>query len=188
MRARRAERTTILTLAAIVLLQACGGAPPASAQQTAAGPAPAAEPSGLGEAIDRDVARIREATAPFHDLDEAVKAGYPRNVAGCMDNPPQGAMGYHHQNAELLDASLELERPEILVYERMADGDYELTGVEYVVPFSTHPPEAEPPTIMGQALKPAPGLRIWYLHVWVWRPNPSGLFADWNPDVACPGP
>ena len=38
---------------------------------------------------------------------------------------------------------------------------------------------------MGQKLKPAPSLGIWYRHVWVWRENPSGLFADWNPLVKC---
>jgi hypothetical protein len=38
---------------------------------------------------------------------------------------------------------------------------------------------------MGQNLKPAPSLKLWYLHVWVWQENPSGVFADWNPDVKC---
>jgi hypothetical protein len=23
------------------------------------------------------------------------------------------------------------------------------------------------------------------LHVWAWRHNPAGMFADWNPNVAC---
>jgi hypothetical protein len=23
------------------------------------------------------------------------------------------------------------------------------------------------------------------LHVWAWRPNPSGVFADWNTKVSC---
>jgi hypothetical protein len=26
---------------------------------------------------------------------------------------------------------------------------------------------------------------IYELHVWAWRPNRSGAFADWNPDVSC---
>ena len=38
---------------------------------------------------------------------------------------------------------------------------------------------------MGQDLKRADSLGIWYLHVWNWTANPSGLFADWNPDVQC---
>ena len=32
-------------------------------------------------------------------------------------------------------------------------------------------------------LNPALG---WYVaHAWVWMDNPSGVFADWNPDVDC---
>ena len=26
----------------------------------------------------------------------------------------------------------------------------------------------------------------WDLHAWVWQPNPSGMFAEWNPKVQCP--
>lgn len=142
--------------------------------------------TGLGEEIDRHVARVREATAAFRSLDEAVAAGYARHVRSCLANPPHGAMGYHHQNTALLDDRIELERPEILVYERLPDGEYRLNGVEYIVPFSVWPADAaEPPRVMGQDLKPAPGLRLWYLHVWIWLENPSGLFADWNPRVEC---
>jgi hypothetical protein len=24
------------------------------------------------------------------------------------------------------------------------------------------------------------------VHAWIWRHNPSGMFADWNPNVKCP--
>lgn len=135
--------------------------------------------------IARDVERIRSATAAFKSLDAAVAAGYSRNGGGCVQNQPHGAMGYHHVNASLLDDSIEIERPEMLVYERLPDGSLRLNGVEYIVPFSARPATAEPPTVMGQPLKPEPRLDIWYRHVWVWLDNPSGLFADWNPDVRC---
>lgn len=141
--------------------------------------------TGLGETIDRDVARVREATASFKSLDAAVKKGYARDVPVCLASPPEGGMGYHHQNDDLLDDRIELERPEILVYERLPDGEYRFNGVEYVVPFSVWPMDRTPPRIMGRDLKPAPQLKIWYLHVWVWLENPSGLFADWNPRVQC---
>jgi hypothetical protein len=26
---------------------------------------------------------------------------------------------------------------------------------------------------------------FWALHVWAWRRNPAGLFADWNPNLEC---
>jgi hypothetical protein len=148
-------------------------------------PAAKTQTTGFGEAIDRDVERIRAATAAFKALDSAVAAGYSRNGGGCVANPPQGAMGYHHVNESLLDDRIEVERPELLVYERLPDGEYRLNGVEYIVPFSVRPPTAEPPTVMGQPLKPEPRLDLWYHHVWVWRENPSGLFADWNPLVKC---
>ena len=140
---------------------------------------------GSTGSVDRDVARIRAATEVFKSLDAAVGAGYERNAGQCIQHQPHGAMGYHHQNRSLLDDRLEMERPEILVYERLPGGEYRLNGVEYIVPFSVRPPTASAPTIMGQSLKPAPSLKLWYLHVWVWTENPSGLFADWNPLVKC---
>ncbi|MCI0434613.1 MAG: hypothetical protein L0271_13380 [Gemmatimonadetes bacterium] len=135
---------------------------------------------------DRDVARIRSATAAFKSLDRAVAAGYDRDVVQCVRHPQLGTMGYHHQNNALLDRRIELEHPEMLVYERLPDGAYRLNGVEYIVPFSVWPQSDPPPVAMGQKLKPAPSLSLWYLHVWVWLENPSGLFADWHPEVRCP--
>jgi hypothetical protein len=135
--------------------------------------------------VDRDTARARAATAAFRNLDAAVAAGYARTVARCIAHPEHGAMGYHHSNGSLMDDNVEVERPEILVYSRLAGGEYVLNGVEYIVPFTARPRDARPPRVMGQALKPSDALGLWYLHVWVWKPNPSGLFADWNPTVTC---
>jgi hypothetical protein len=153
---------------------------PPRAGMAAGAPAPPAA-SPLIEAIER----VRRATAAFHAIDEAVKAGYPAAVAQCVSHPQAGAMGFHHLNRGLLDGRIEPERPEILLYSREADGRYVLNGVEYVVPYSAHPPEAAPPTALGQPLTRSDGLSIWYLHVWIWKDNPSGMFADWNPLVSC---
>jgi hypothetical protein len=140
-------------------------------------------PSGLGEAIDQDVARARAATARFRTEDAAVAAGYPA-ATHCVENQPAGAMGLHYQNEALLDTTLDVERPEILVYEKLADGRVKLNGVEYLVPIAAWTRD-EPPTLMGQPLKRAERLGVWYLHAWIWERNPSGLFADWNPRVKC---
>jgi hypothetical protein len=137
-----------------------------------------------GPEVADAVEQIRRATAHFQDLELAVAAGYSRDGGACLEHPPEGAMGYHHMNRAWMDDVLELERPEILNFERSADGGYELTGVEYIVPRSAWT-ASEPPSILGQELRTAPGMDIWYLHVWVWRENPNGLFADWNPSVAC---
>jgi hypothetical protein len=44
---------------------------------------------------------------------------------------------------------------------------------------------SEPPELFGQHFHRNEAFGIWALHVWVWRNNPSGLFADWNPRVSC---
>jgi hypothetical protein len=156
----------------------------ASAQMPQPETAPGILPSGFGEAVDRDVARLRAATAPFKSLDKAVAAGYAAQVKDCIQHQPHGAMGYHHNNKSLMDATLDVEKPEVLVYEKLADGTYRLNGVEYLVPIPAWKSD-EPPTIMGQKLKKAENLGIWYLHVWNWQASPSGLFSDWNPRVKC---
>ena len=140
-------------------------------------------PSGLGDAIDRDVAKIREATAKFQTSKAAEAAGY-KLATGCVQHQPAGAMGYHFNNEALFDATLDVEHPEVLVYEKRPDGTFQLNGVEFYVPASAWT-SAEPPRIMGQALQTAPGLGFWFLHVWVWKRSPSGLFSVWNPDVKC---
>ena len=134
---------------------------------------------------DRDLERIRNATAAFKSLDAAVAAGYQRNVPQCIAHPTLGGMGYHHTNDALLDDKLDLDHPEILVYEKTATGEYKLNGVEFYVPYSAHPRDAAPPVIMGQPLTPFDPGKFWYRHVWVWTDNPSGVFADWDPDVKC---
>ena len=59
--------------------------------------APGIIPTGFGESVDRDVARVRAATAPFKVAEKAIAAGYPRHT-DCVENQPQGAMGFHFQN------------------------------------------------------------------------------------------
>ena len=172
--------TAVATLLIVISACLCG-----AAAQTRAVASQAREvlPSGLGEAVDRDVAKVREVTARFKVAEAAEAAGYKR-VTDCVENQPAGAMGYHFQNNALLDTTLDLEHPEVLVYEKKPDGAYKLNGVEFLVPISAWT-AADPPRIMGQALKKADRLGIWYLHVWTWEPSPSGVFADWNPNVRC---
>ena len=149
---------------------------------------PHADPSGatgMSASQEQDLARVRASTKSFRSLETAGAAGYERVVQRCIAHVHHGAMGYHHTNAGLLDDVLEVERPEILVYERTSDGSYVLNGVEYIVPYAARPRDAEPPVIMGQELKRADGLSLWYLHVWIWSGNARGLFDDWNPEVEC---
>jgi hypothetical protein len=141
-------------------------------------------PSGFGAEVDRDVERVRKATAAFRSAERAIASGY-RSTDHCVEKPPEGAMGYHFDNRALRDGVLDVEKPEVLVYEKRPDGTFKLNGVEYIVPFGSWT-RSEPPTIMGQPLKRAESLGFWYLHVWNWEHSPTGLFADWNPRVKCP--
>src|SRR5690606_19045883 len=96
------------------------------------GDAAGIQPNGFGETVDRDVEALRKATARFRDAAEAVRAGYPA-VTECIAHPEHGAMGLHYTHPGLTDTTLEVERPEVLVYERLDDGTLKLNGVEYIV-------------------------------------------------------
>ena len=183
-------RAKALALGVMVVALVSGGAAQTSAKMgegkmggTKIGETRAVLPSGLGEAVDRDIMTIRNATAKFKSTEAAEAAGY-KLATGCVEHQPAGAMGYHFNNEGLFDATLDLEHPEVLVYEKRPDGTFQLNGVEFYVPTSAWK-SAEPPRIMGQNLQTAPGLGFWFLHVWVWKADPSGLFAMWNPDVKC---
>jgi hypothetical protein len=154
-----------------------------SALSVAADKVPGILPSGFGDAVDRDVKTVRDATAPFHSVDKAAAAGYTQET-DCVAKPPEGGMGYHFTKRELRDATLEVAKPEVLVYEKRADGSFKLNGVEYIVPIDAWK-SSEPPSVMGQKMKRFDRAGIWYLHVWIWEQSPSGIFADWNPRVKC---
>jgi hypothetical protein len=149
-------------------------------------PRPESFTRGFGADVVGGFARVRAATARFVILDSAVVAGYQREVAECFADAHHGAMGFHHVNRSLIDDRLELERPEILLYERRPDGRYVLNGVEFILPYRFWPRDSVAPTLMGLPLQQENQRNYWYAHMWVWALNPSGLFADWNPNVKCP--
>ena len=131
--------------------------------------------------------QLRAATSAYKQLDAAVAAGYPRTVAGCVVDPHHGAMGYHHVNRAYVDGTLDIAKPQILLYERMPDSSYKLNGVEFIVPYRFWSRDSVAPVLMGQKLHHENNLKYWYLHVWAWTNNTDGVFANMNPDVHCPG-
>lgn len=170
-------RARVLTTAAGVALAACARSPKS--------PTPGMSYRVTPE-VSSDLTRLRAATKSFHSIDSAAAAGYARTVAACLVHEHHGAMGYHHSNPKLADATVDVEHPEILLYERMPNGDYRLNGVEFIVPYRAWPRDSVAPTLMGQRLKHEDNLNIWYLHVWAWSDNADGVFADFNPSVRCP--
>ena len=155
-----------------------------------------------GSRRGRDLAAARAATAPFHRVDTAQRAGYGRLPSGaplheCIDedvdlDDTDGApgMGIHWINGGLLDGTVRADSPEVLVYEPQADGTLDLVAVEYVV-FDSDWAGPGTPELFGRPFHhvTAPnryGLPSFYaLHAWVWERNPAGLFEDMNPSVTC---
>ena len=145
-------------------------------------------------------AAARAATAAFHDPAAAQAAGYSVIVADlagltCIADPAgAGAMGVHYLNPALLDGSVSATTPELLVYAPGSQGQLRLVALEYLVlkadwDAAHGGPGATPPSLFGQAFDLTLagnryGLPDFYsLHAWVWDPNPSGMFAHWNPRV-----
>ena len=145
--------------------------------------------SGFPSAVQRDVETLRNATSKFHDLAAAEAAGYPTKLPRCVADSTMGGMGYHMVYRQLFDEKLEIEHPEMLIYAPVDGGKLEFVGVEYAVPFRSLPATSKPPRLFGQELrKYDEPLNYWAIHVWAWRKNAAGLFADWNPSVTCSVP
>jgi hypothetical protein len=150
-------------------------------------------------ALQDDLAQVRRVTARFHDLDAALEAGYElgwvngsgnRIITGCVAHPTAGAMGYHYFNKELMDdLAVDVLKPEVLVYASGPNGQRKLVAVEWVArgPNSNPPGVSEPPTVLGMHMHIlVPAVGFYLMHAWVWKPNPAGMFADFNPEVTCP--
>jgi len=133
--------------------------------------------------MNRKLADLRRSTANFHNVDKAEAAGY--SVDGpCIYHSELGGMGYHYEKPALMDGSINLLEPEVLVYEPKPNGHLRLVAVEYIVPFDEWT-EEDPPSLLGQDYLPNEEGGFYALHVWIWRQNPSGMFFDWNPKVSC---
>jgi hypothetical protein len=125
----------------------------------------------------------------------------PPTESGSM--PTMGAMGVHYVKGDLVkDPAIDAMHPEALVYAPDRHGGLHLAALEYVViksDWDAHNSLAgapswvkpAPPNLFGQEFNftDAPnryGLPPFYsLHAWVWKDNPAGAFAMWNPSVHC---
>ena len=124
------------------------------------------------------------------DPNVALADGYAP-ATPCVSGPNSGAMGVHLINGTLLGKELDAETPEALIYEPYPDGRMRLVGVEFIT-FASDWVDTVP-VLDGHLLHyvGAPnryGIPAFYeIHVWAWRNNPDGSFADWNPRVTCAG-
>lgn len=132
----------------------------------------AAAPGAPGAQTNKALAQIRQATHQYHDVDTAIEAGY------AVDEHCVPEMGHHYVNGSLVDAAVNPEHPEAVLYAPTDDG-LELVAVEYL---STDP-DAE---LFGEHFHETPIPGVYGLHVWAWRGNPEGVFAPFNASVTCP--
>lgn len=181
------------TLAVLSLL---GGLALSACDATESPSSPADDPVAvLGHGQPRsaasaaDLAAARAATAHVQRFENAAPAGWDFPIPGCKEHPELGGMGFHFGNFEFyMNGEVDPAQPEILLYEPQANGELRLVAVEYVIPFFAwdgDPAVDDPPVIFGQEMKRVDEQGEWQLHVWIWKHNPSGMFADWNPRVSC---
>jgi hypothetical protein len=145
------------------------------------------------------LSKVRHVTAKYQNVGIAQSAGYAllvdKDGIACIDMPGMGTMGVHYVKGDLVgDGKVDALRPEAVVYEPVGDGRLRLVAVEYVVfkaDWDAH--HHRKPRLFGQrfdtTLSPNRyGLPAFYsLHAWIFKANPAGTFAMWNPRVHCPG-
>lgn len=193
MRTRTASLIRGLSAAAVAALLA--GCTPDAAIAPQPGESALRIPTSASASMGQSgLAEIRAATARYHRVEVAIADGYAK-AGGCVALPGVGAMGIHYVNGALWnDAAFDATRPEVLVYEPQKNGRLRLVAVEYFIWRSNwdaaHP--GSTPSLLGhdffKSFGPAAhGLPEHYeLHAWLWRHNPNGMFAQWNPNVTCP--
>ena len=140
---------------------------------------------------------------PFDLCDTAAMMGRPESL---------GAMGIHYFRPDLLGITAppsprvngvgthtDFRNPSILIYEPQEDGSLALVAVEDLVFAEAWRAagHAAPPTFHGVPYdsmidNPATAVDEAHMfephfdrHVWLYRENPNGVFAQFNPEVSC---
>ncbi|HXH25548.1 MAG TPA: hypothetical protein VNI78_09885 [Vicinamibacterales bacterium] len=203
----RRARTALLTLTVPMFLAVSIAASGGGSARVAPGPG---EPTL--EEVRRATERFRDVRValaegyvrdPFNLCDTAEMMGRPAAL---------GAMGVHFFRPDLLGITgppsprvsgtgthTDFRRPAILIYEPQPDGSLELVAVENLV-FARSWREAghsAPPTFHGvpydsmtdDPRTPQDEAHMFEphfdRHVWLYRENPNGVFAPFNPAVTC---
>ncbi|CAN5651752.1 hypothetical protein BH11BAC5_BH11BAC5_33560 [soil metagenome] len=125
-----------------------------------------------------ELLQAKAATEKYNDIQKAFADQY-------VDiNVVEANMGYHFMKAAIADSVFEISKPEILVYNKNGQGQYELVAVEYAVPISATPNKA-PEGFTGSldVWERNTTFGLWLCHAWVWKFNPAGAFFDTNPLV-----
>src|SRR5574337_359626 len=154
--------------------------------------------------LSKRIAEIRNATRRYLDVEQAKADGYVQ-MSG---NEP--LVGYHFYNPRI--TRFDDAHPSALLYIR-TDGQWQLVGLEYAVPgerptgspfpgvawerqlaicryadWQEYPSRSRAgcPQVHPDTKSPLAAWYpdLWAIHLWLWHPNPYGLFASLNPLLA----
>ena len=139
--------------------------------------------AATAEAVNPLAEKVRALDSRFEDVAAAKADGYAPSP--CASGLTGGAMGIHYVNAAYLkDDAVDVAKPEAVMYEPMADGTLKLIAVEYIT--AKGPASLEGHLFNFNTAPNRYGLRPSNeLHVWARKPNPTGAFADMNPNASC---
>jgi hypothetical protein len=178
-------RIRILPLALLtvvgVALSACADEAPLAPETPVVAKAKANLPASAD--LQTALATLRSATARYHDLDAAIADGFVL-LHPCEERPGEGPVGAVYVDPSRLDGIIDPAAPEALVYEPARNGRFKLVAAEFAVPYIAWS-EPDPPEFMGAVFQPEGEFGVYGLHIWIWRHNPEGMFAEANPRVSC---
>ena len=141
------------------------------------------------------LAQIRAATARYHRVEAAIADGYAQ-TSPCVASPA-GTMGIHYGKMANFDGTVDPANPEVLVYLPDENGRLRLVAVEFVVVAAAWDATHTDPPMLGEQVFDdftagpnfgGPPFPNYQLHAWVWRHNPAGMHAPFNPAISCPTP
>lgn len=201
-RARRSHLVRYGAVFAVVLAVAAWMLP---AWGQSAAPAAAKAGASVNKELIKDLAAARLATAKYAtNLGRAKKDGYGIITQMIPD------MGYHFLNPSV--SGFDVTKPPILVYEHTGKDTWQLGALEWVFPSipttpplpnatygffpaachykdGTFIPDPDPTTCPPKNPDTGSKFNFWHpdlvtMHVWLWYPNPAGLYSGTNPLVA----
>ena len=183
----------------------------AALASAAAAPAPAPEEPSLEE-VRAATAKYRDVKVAIAEGYVAAPGEMCEAAEHMGKDAKLGAMGIHYFRPDMLGISgppnprvdgdgvhIDFRKPSILIYEPQEDGSVALVAVENLVfekawKAAGHdaPPSFHGRTYERMADDPATTIDEAHMfephfdrHVWLWRDNPSGIFAPFNPNVTC---
>jgi len=175
-------RRSLAVVAAGALLAGCADRAPLAPDRRP--PISTQRPEPAAAERDRAIVTLRRATARYHNLDAAIADGFVL-LHGCETRPEEGPVGIVYVHfGRVLDGNIDPAAPDALIYEPGRHSRPKLVGVEMALPYPLWVGQ-DPPTFLGATFQREDEFGVFGLHVWIWRDNPEGLFAESNPEVSC---